>query len=71
MEVSSIPRKFKVKIGTKDKVLTDPDPKLSIQQVKDFYGLQYPEILNSNISNEKVIDDELIIEFSSKFGGKG
>jgi len=71
MIVEQLKRKFKVKIGNKDTVLPDPDPKMTPIQVKEFYSLQYPEVLNSNISNEKVVNDELVIEFNSKFGGKG
>ena len=71
MDIIELKRKFKVKIGNQEKVLPDPDPKMSAIQVKEFYGMQYPEILNSNITNEDIQNDELIIEFSSKFGGKG
>lgn len=71
METVQVKRKFKFKIGNNEKILSDPDAKLSPSEVKDLYSLQYPEMINSNIVNEEIINDELIIEFGSKFGGKG
>ena len=71
MDIIQLKRKFKIKTGSSEKTLPDPNPKMSPLEVKDFYSLQYPEVLNSNITNENIENDELIIEFSSKFGGKG
>lgn len=71
METIQVKRKFKLKIGNVDKTFPDPDPKLTPEEVKELYSLQFPELLNANISNQKIENDELIVEFSSKFGGKG
>jgi len=71
MEVSEVKRKFKVEIGTKNFELNDPDPKMTDEEVCKFYSMEYPELINANVSDKKIENDELIITLSSKFKQKG
>lgn len=50
--------------------LSDPNPKLSIDEVSDFYSSKFPELLNS-IHETKEKNGDLIISFKTVAGTKG
>lgn len=51
--------------------LQDPDPKLSPQQVKEFYAGIYPELTNAEIEGPKVDGATVQYEFRKAVGTKG
>ncbi len=52
-------------------ILDDPDPKWSIEEVKDFYGNAYPELTQSIIEGPDVSDEGLTYIFRKSVGTKG
>jgi PRTRC genetic system protein C len=55
-----------------DNKLEDPARSMSLEQVKEFYAGQYPELNNSNVSAPEVKDGKLHYSFSKKnYGTKG
>ena len=66
-----IPRKFSITIDKNKIALDDPNPNLSIENVKDLYTTAYPQLLNAQIQNQGIINDELVIEFVTIAGTKG
>ena len=60
-------RKFKFK----DLQLEDPNPSFTLKQVLDFYANSYPELVNSHVSEPKVVGEEIHYEFETKIGTKG
>jgi len=71
MAVKQLERVFSFKIGNKDLELVDPNPLLSEKDVVSFYALQYPELNNAVLSENKIEDDKIKYKYDSKFGVKG
>ncbi|WP_321799755.1 PRTRC system protein C [Burkholderia sp. BCC1988] len=51
--------------------LTDPSPAFSLQQVRDFYGNTYPEIVNAEIEGPEVVGNRNVYTFRRAVGTKG
>lgn len=51
--------------------LPDPDPKLTADQVKEFYANIYPELTNAEIEGPTQKGAEIIYEFRKAVGTKG
>ena len=67
MEVNKAVRAF-----TYNKIpLTDPDPKLSIEEVRTFYANIYPEITTAEIEGPEQKDNKLVYTFRRAVGTKG
>lgn len=66
MKVTKINRVFKFK----DQNLEDPNIKMTVGQVKEFYSNEYPELINSN-TTEKMEGDIMTVEFITAIGKKG
>lgn len=67
MKTETLAREFKYN-GAK---LTDPSPTFSLQQVRDFYGNTYPEIVNAEIEGPEVIGNKNVFTFRRAVGTKG
>ncbi len=52
-------------------ILDDPDPKWSIEEVKDFYANAYPELTQSIIEGPDVSDEGVTYTFRKSVGTKG
>lgn len=48
----------------------DPDPSLSIQEVRDTFALYFPELANST-STERKDGERTVVEFRRTVGTKG
>lgn len=68
---NSIERIFKLDVGGDTLNLTDPNPELSDEEVKDLYSAQYPQLLNATINNLGLVDEKLVFEFQTVAGTKG
>jgi PRTRC genetic system protein C len=51
--------------------LSDPDCRLSPDEVKATYALQYPELATAAISGPEAVGDKLRYEFVRAIGAKG
>lgn len=49
----------------------DPDPKLSIEEVRSFYANQFPELTTAAISGPETVGDRLRYRFERAIGAKG
>lgn len=72
MSVQEIKRVFSLKLNGDTVSLDDISPELSVEEVKDIYSNQYPQLLNSKIE-DRGIDEEgnHNFEFISIAGTKG
>ncbi|ALR29278.1 PRTRC system protein C [Chryseobacterium sp. IHB B 17019] len=52
-------------------VLTDPEPKWSVDAVLNFYANTYPILTTAKISHPKIEDDKVKYSFESVMGTKG
>jgi len=67
LNILSYKRVFKLK----EKMLTDPDPTMSPDEVMMFYSNLYPELTTSNVFGPNIEDDKAIYEFKTTIGTKG
>lgn len=67
MKTETLTREFRYN-GAK---LTDPSPAFSLQQVRDFYGNTYPEIVNAEIEGPEVVGNKNVFTFRRAVGTKG
>ncbi len=51
--------------------LADPNPKLSIEEVRSFYANQFPELTTAAISGPEIVGDRLRYHFERAIGSKG
>ena len=51
--------------------LADPNPKLSIEEVRSFYANQFPELTTAAISGPENVGDRLRYRFERAIGSKG
>jgi PRTRC genetic system protein C len=67
MKIQVLEREF-VNHGTS---LGDPDPKLSIEEVRSFYANQFPELTTAAITGPETVGDRLRYRFERAIGAKG
>ncbi len=51
--------------------LVDPDPKMSVQQVREFYANIYPEITTAEIDGPENKGEQIVYTFRRAVGTKG
>jgi PRTRC genetic system protein C len=51
--------------------LPDPDPKLTVEEVRSLYSHQYPDIATATITGPETVGDKLVYRFSRAIGTKG
>lgn len=51
--------------------LVDPNPQLSLEDVKGIFAMQYPEIATAVISGPEPIGDTMKYTFERAIGSKG
>ena len=51
--------------------LPDPNPKLSVEDVRALYAHQYPDIATATITGPEAVGDKLRYLFSRAIGSKG
>lgn len=52
-------------------VLPDPDPNLTIEQVRDTFAALYPEIVNADVEGPETAGAKMIYTFRRAVGTKG
>ena len=67
MEVKPLVRSFEFN-GMR---LPDPNPKLSVEEVRALYANQYPDIATASITGPEPVGDKLVYRFTRAIGTKG
>jgi PRTRC genetic system protein C len=67
MEIQTLEREFNYN-GVK---LPDPNPHMSVEEVKEMYSAQYPELLTAAIEGPEMIDGKMMFKFVRAVGSKG
>lgn len=68
MEVSAIKREFVIdKSGT---VLADLDPKMTVENIQQFYSAMYPELTTATV-HKSFNGEKYVYTFKSIIGTKG
>lgn len=67
MKINKIPRVFKFN----DKIIDDPNPSLSPDEVISFLSNEYPEMTTSKIEAKGISNDQDVYLITTKLGTKG
>jgi PRTRC genetic system protein C len=67
MEVQKATREFRYN----SVVLPDPDPNMSLEQVRDTFSTLYPEIVNADIEGPESAGTKVVYTFRRAVGTKG
>jgi len=51
--------------------LPDPNPSLSVEEVRALYAHQYPDIATAAITGPEAVGDKLRYQFTRAIGSKG
>jgi PRTRC genetic system protein C len=51
--------------------LPDPDPKLSVEEVRSIYAHQYPDITTAAVAGPEAVGDKLVYRLMRAIGTKG
>ena len=51
--------------------LPDPNPKLSVEEVRNLYSHQYADLATASITGPEAVGDKLLYRFARAMGSKG
>jgi PRTRC genetic system protein C len=51
--------------------LPDPDPKLTVEEIRNLYSHAYPDIATASITGPEAVGDKLRYQFTRAIGSKG
>ena len=71
LDIKGIRRVFKLKKGNSTLVLEDPDSRMSLTEVTDFYSMNYPELTTATLHGPEFEEDRAIYHFKTTIGTKG
>lgn len=68
---TKLDREFILQQNGQDIILTDPEPKWSVDAVLNFYSNTYPVLTTAKIAAPRINDDKMQYRFESVMGTKG
>ena len=71
LEIKGLKRVFKLKKGNSTLVLEDPDSRMSLTEVTDFYSMNYPELTTATLHGPELEEDRAVYRFKTTIGTKG
>jgi len=51
--------------------LPDPNPQLTVEEVRTFYSHEFPDIATASITGPEAVGDKLRYQFTRAIGSKG
>jgi len=64
-------RVFILKKGNGTLTLEDPDSRMSLSEVTDFYSINYPELTTATLHGPELEEDRAVYRFKTTIGTKG
>lgn len=71
LEINALKRVFQLKRGSNTMELEDPDSSLSLNEVMDFYSMNYPELTTATVQGPEIENDRAVYQFKTTIGVKG
>lgn len=71
LEINVLKRVFQLKKGSTTLELDDPDSNLSLNEVMDFYSMNYPELTTATVQGPEIENDRAVYLFKTTIGVKG
>ena len=71
LDIKGIKRVIKLKKGNSTLVLEDPDSRMSLTEVTDFYSMNYPELTTATLHGPEFEEDRAVYHIKTTIGTKG
>ena len=71
LDIKGLKRVFILKKGNDTLTLEDPDSRMSLSEVTDFYSMTYPELTTASVYGPECEDDSVVYRFNTTIGTKG
>ena len=71
LDIKGLKRVFILKKGNGTLTLEDPDSRLSLSEVTDFYSINYPELTTATLHGPELEEDRAVYRFKTTIGTKG
>lgn len=71
LEINTLKRVFHLKKGNMVLELDDPDSNLSLNEVMDFYSMNYPELTTATVQGPEIENERAVYQFKTTIGVKG
>lgn len=71
LDIKGLKRVFILKKGNGILTLEDPDSRMSLSEVTDFYSINYPELTTATLHGPELEEDRAVYRFKTTIGTKG
>ena len=71
LDIKGLKRVFILKKGNDTLTLEDPDSRMSLSEVTDFYSMNYPELTTATLHGPELEEDSAVYRFKTTIGTKG
>lgn len=71
LDIKGLKRVFILKKGNGTLTLEDPDSRMSLSEVTDFYSINYPELTTATLHGPELEEDRAVYRFKTSIGTKG
>ena len=71
LDIKGLKRVFILKKGNGTLTLEDPDSRMSLSEVTDFYSMNYPELTTATLHGPELEEDRAVYRFKTTIGPKG
>ena len=71
LDIKGLKRVFILKKGNGTLTLEDPDSRMSLSEVTDFYSMNYPELTTATLHGPDLEEDRAVYRFKTTIGTKG
>ena len=71
LDIKGLKRVFILKKGNDTRTLEDPDSRMSLSEVTDFYSMNYPELTTATLHGPELEEDRAVYPFKTTIGTKG
>ena len=71
LDIKGLKRVFILKKGNDTLTLEDPDSRMSLSEVTDFYSMNYPDLTTATLQGPELEEDRAVYRFKTTIGTKG
>ena len=71
LDIKGLKRVFILKKENGTLTLEDPDSRISLSEVTDFYSINYPELTTATLHGPELEEDRAVYRFKTTIGTKG
>ena len=71
LDIKGLKRVFILKKGNDTLTLEDPDSRMSLSEVTDFYSMNYPELTTATLHAPELEEVRAVYRFKTTIGTKG